>query len=120
MSYKTDFEVVRSLELKKALHYAGDEITQLQFREPEAELLDVLERTRKGKKPQSDTMVVLAWMTGIGIPSLRRLCWRDTQAALEIVAELTEDDFGATDEALKEPWADDDEEATTGKSEGSD
>ncbi len=115
--YKTDFEVARTLDLKIPIHYAGDEITQLQFREPEAELLDVLERMRKSKKPQSDTMVVLAWLTGIGIPSLRRLKWRDTQAALLIVAELTDDDFGDLEDVVKEPWTEgteDDEEKPKG------
>ena len=117
--YKIDFEVVRTLPLTKPLHYAGEEVTALQFREPEAELLDVLERMRKGKKPQSDSMVVLAWMTGVGIPSLRRLKWGDTQAALEIVAELTDQDFDTVPTAATtEPW-DDDDDGALGKTEGS-
>lgn len=118
--YNPDFEVAKTLDLKKSLHYAGDEIPQLHFREPEAEMLDVLERSRKAKKPQSDTMVVLSWLTGIGIPSLRRLSWRDTQEALEIIAELTEGDYGDNDTAATEPWEEGQEgEDAVGKNEGS-
>ena len=109
-----DFEVVKSLPLTKALHYAGDEIGTLHFREPTAGLLDTLERARKAKKPQSESLVVLAWFTKVGLESLKRLSWADTQDAMSIVGDLLGTEFdGNSSQADLEPW-----ESDTGAGEG--
>lgn len=114
---KEDFEAVQSLQLTKPIQWAGEEVTQLNFREPEAELLDVIERVRlkqanpgsAGQKrraapPPTETLAILSWFTGIGAMSLKRLVWKDTQAAMAIVADLVaeEDDEEDDDDALGE------------------
>lgn len=92
-----DFEVVRTVKLDSPIHFAGDEIHELQFREAEAELLEIIERCRSDKKPKSESLEVMSWFTGIGKASLRRLKWGDTKKAMAVIADLTdaEDDDDA-------------------------
>lgn len=95
---KPDFEVVRTMNLTKNIHYAGESLSELHFREAEAELLDIVEVTRNSKHPKGESLPILSWFTGVGIPSLKRLNWRDTQGAMVIIGELTDADFDDDDD----------------------
>lgn len=94
-----DFEVARTVKLSKPIHYAGETLTELQFREAEAELLDIVERCRNDKKPRGESLVIMSWFTGVGVASLKRLKWSDTQLVMEAIGELMAVEFDDDEDA---------------------
>ena len=99
-THRQVFDAVETLELSKVIHYAGEEVTVLSFREPTGAVLRVIELSQdRGKDGQ--TLPLLAYFTGIGIPALATLTLRDTIAAIGIVQGLMVDaglDIGDEDE----------------------
>ena len=74
MSTPEEQDIMRTLTLKKPIQFAGEDVKQLAFREPEAELLDVIERARSNKKSQQgESLTVMAWFTRIHPQNLKRL-----------------------------------------------
>lgn len=79
-------EAVRTLELSKPIRFAGDEIHELPFREPTAEVLEVIEESQAASRGQ--TIPLLAYFTGVGQSGLKTMSLSDTMKAIDIVGEL--------------------------------
>lgn len=94
-------EIVRTLKLTKPVHYAGEELAALEFRDPDAGMMLGLERLRdenaalangakrKGRRWRSPTAYMVEYCTGVDESTLRTLTFADFNRAAEIVADLT-------------------------------
>lgn len=94
-------EIVRTLKLRKPIHYAGESLEVLEFVEPDAGMMIGLERVRddnaalasgvkaKGRKWTSPTAYMVEYCTGVDTSSLATMAFADFNAATEIVADLT-------------------------------
>ncbi len=84
---REEFEPVARLPLEKPIHYAGDEITELLFREPTGKLLSTIELAQRNTKT-SQSMAVLAYFTGISTIALEHMTFSDTVKAVDIAGQL--------------------------------
>lgn len=93
-------QVVRTLKLRKPIHEADREFSELEFYEPTSELFAEIDRAsavnERAKRPKdaiSINFVVLSHITGIGVDALLTMTFRDGQAAIKIAGEIAAGDL---------------------------
>ena len=75
------------MELSKPVRFAGEDITELRFRDPTGKLLSVIEANQANPK-NGQSLPLIAYFTGVDVAALERMTFGDTLNAVEIVGEL--------------------------------